>query len=171
MPNWCQNTLVVTGVNKELTRFKIAAQADQIHEDTFSKEKTRYQSALSFQELLPMPVELVHTTSPSKKPNKALIKKYGADNWYDWHNNNWGCKWDIDATLLNETKRLEYQFDSPWSPPVEGITAVSKLFPKLTFTLEFAEPGMGFAGRAVCKNGKLTEVGLPLEEVTDDMSY
>ena len=72
----------------------------------------------------PMPTELLGTTSPSRESNADLILKYGVDNWYDWHCNYWGTKWDVDVQdngydSSGDETYINLSFDSAWSPPTE----------------------------------------------------
>ena len=142
MPNWCLNTLSVTGDSKQLMAFKRKA---ALGENDFC-----------IKTFFPMPEELEGTTSPAPRPNKELRKKYGYDNWYDWCNANWGTKWDVEGHL-EKTPRgsVGYTFDSAWAPPDEAIKKISELYPKLTFTLEYDEPGMDFAGTMVIEKGEV----------------
>jgi len=94
MPNWCENTLIVSGDKKQIKQFKEKAKG--------KKNKTD----LSLNNFVPLSKELENTTAPSLKPNKKLIKKYGADNWYEWCISNWGTKWDVEATLEDEEEYL-----------------------------------------------------------------
>ena len=162
MPNWCQNTLSITGNKRDLTRFKKKA------EDTGADSKT----FLSLNNFVPMPKELEGTTSPCE-PNTELRAKYGFDNWYDWHIANWGIKWDVEANKKQEGSNwIKFHFDSPWAPPINAIITISKMYPELTFEIEYAEPGMNFAGRSIYKNGEvISEMYLDVDEVTADMSY
>ncbi len=94
----------------------------------------------------------------TRKLIKEYKTKFGADNWYDWNVNNWGTKWDVDATLQNETENtLEYTFDTAWSPPVDWLRKVAKQFPKLTFTMNYKEEGMGFEGEAFGADGEVSD--------------
>ena len=94
----------------------------------------------------------------NKDINKYLldmIEKYGAKDWYDWHINNWGTKWDLTAELLcSDEGYLQYCFDSAWSPPIEFLKEVSKKYTRLEFRLRYDEPGVGFMGVAKYKNGE-----------------
>lgn len=177
MPNWCSNTLHVSGAFKSLDQFE-----RQVGGPQFSLNRCR-----------PMPRELNYIASPSmicsskevkkakkkylitklteKEPGgsweglpitrvteKRLIKKYGFTNWYDWRIANWGTKWDIDLSIFQkEPRSLVYSFDTAWSPPIEAILYVSRSFPSLRFSLNFSEEGMGFKGRANIRNGKMKE--------------
>lgn len=178
MPNWCNNTLTVSGKKKDIAEFKEKARG----------EKT----ALSFANFIPRPSILDDTRSPSiivptknlekemievikdgfsgypitKKISEALIKKYGADNWYDWQKDNWGTKWDVEAELTDEnTRHLEYNFDSAWCPPDRFIYKIAEMFPKLSFRLTFYEGGCAFKGEMEAENGEVTE------DNTEDMTH
>lgn len=166
IPNWCNNDLTVRGGTVDIKKFK---------EQAKGKDEESAKTDLSLNMLHPMPEELENTISPSqaetdeeKKRSKELIKKYGASNWYDWKLNNWGTKWDVEATLVGDKKNsLIYTFDSAWGPPLEWLKEVSKKFPTLTFKLHYSEGGMCFRGDARAKNGVLDD---QYEEgVCDDM--
>lgn len=142
MPNWCSNTLIITGDDEEIKKFEKKAKA----KDT----------ALSMNKFLPTPKALLEGTAPNRTENaKELIEKYGAKDWYDWHINNWGTKWDLTAELLcSDEGYLQYCFDSAWSPPIEFLKEVSKKYTRLEFRLRYDEPGVGFMGVAKYKNGE-----------------
>jgi len=155
MPNWCNNTLEVWGDKEQIKEFKKKGRVSRKDDKT----------DLSLDRFVPIPKELKGTTAPSKKTDRRLIKKYGADNWYDWRLNNWGTKWDVDAELVNEniprSKKynegfLVYVFDSAWSPPIEWLEKMCKQYKKLRFKLKYEEPLMGFMGVAIAENGEIT---------------
>jgi hypothetical protein len=68
----------------------------------------------------------------------------------------WGSKWgDFETVLSQETgKQFMWYFSSAWNPPDRLIQKVSKKYPKLVFGLGFYEPGMGFAGAYLFKDGE-----------------
>lgn len=147
MPNWCENTLTITG-NKELKKMDIAR---------FFSVARDGDTLISFNKLFPLPKELEGTEKVSPSiPNQDLIDKYGADNWYDWCIKNWGTKWEPDSihyvTLRN---KVIIQFRTAWSPPVKLFEKVSMKFSGLKFRLEYGEYMMGFRGTIVFKNGKV----------------
>lgn len=122
MCNWCSNTLTIAGIKENLTMFK-----DQVR---------GIETDICLNNLVPMPNELIDTSSPGDKPN-----------WYEWRLRNWGIKWDIEAQLVDESENiLMYEFDSPWGPPYSWIKKVALMFPDLSFELYYKEPGMCFQG-------------------------
>ena len=64
MPNWCNNTITLTGPKAKITKIY---------------EKAKEDNAF-LQQLHPMPTELEDTTKGSNGD---------ADNWYDWRVENW----------------------------------------------------------------------------------
>lgn len=112
---------------------------------------------------------------------------FGEEGWYTWRLANWGCKWDasfgepflalgqegmdvdVATSALGDTVTptvAVYKFDTPWGPPNEFVERASELFPELEFTLQYAEPGMGFAGRVRMLAGlTLDDEELEVDEV------
>jgi len=123
MPNWCINTLTVSGDVSEIKKFKEGVKSEEAHSD------------LSFDKLVPMPEELremppdfmdhcgnakaklksvenpkdggdfiiasgdtsLEATEEAKRisdEKRKLKEKYGVSSWYEWSVINWGTKWD-----------------------------------------------------------------------------
>ena len=155
MPNWCNNSLLVTTIennNKEsqeqlqdfIRRAKLQAYEYKDDEGKTIKDNG---SDLSMNQLYPMPTKLEGTEGLSDKPN-----------WYDWRVKHWGTKWDITAYLeWDDEDCVEYSFDSAWSPPYNFVEKVSKDFPLLRFRLKYEEPGMCYMGVATSVNGNLDD--------------
>jgi len=156
MPNWCSNTLQVSGDTEILKDFV---------------KKSSNNGAFTLEGLYPTPEELNQQSSPqvyrgdendekSKEEYEQKIKllrlKYGHTCWYEWRIHNWGTKWDAsDSTILENSDTLfEVSFETAWAPPSPWVEYVSKLYPELTFIIYYLEPGMDFCGRLqVGKNG------------------
>ena len=161
MPNWCENRVTISGDSEDLVKFREVMEGPDHH---------GVDSIFSFNQLMPMPVELINTTSPptiketqaecdayntgdnhcvavTQNTADALREKYGACDWYAWANENWGTKWQPNEIELDaETDYLVYRFDTAWGPP-EGIWgAILGQFPKLRVTWFYDEPGMEFCG-------------------------
>jgi hypothetical protein len=85
MPNWCYNRVEVFIDDPE--------ELEQWRKTVESKE-----SKFDFNKITPMPEELnTNLQDLTDAKSKELIKKYGADGWYKWRLNNWGCKWGVDG--------------------------------------------------------------------------
>ena len=103
MPNWCNNTINITGPKDKITNLF---------------EQTKKDNGL-LQAMYPMPKELDDTTSPAPQEGKPQPLIDGFDNWYDWRVHNWGSKWDVDIEgleLSDDGTRISGWFDSAWSP-------------------------------------------------------
>ncbi len=102
---------------------------------------------------------------------KANLDAHGHVNWYSWCIANWGTKWDVSESRLHSEDLMpdlvqlasgeeepdgsvEFRFETAWGPPTAAFETVSLDFPELEFTLDYQEPGMGFAGTAKFKNGE-----------------
>lgn len=139
MPNWCENSLTISGP------LEILKELEEVQ--------------LSFQKLFPCPQELLETSAPAvyNDKEKAEInkEKYGYPDWYSWQVANWGTKWDISIQSIDLDEGVDGKgyltvgFDTAWSPPVE---AMRKIFEKykgkgLKIEMEYFEPGCSFIGK------------------------
>jgi len=164
MPNWCENSVRVSGEYKELLRFIDFVKSEEEH--------------FSFQAINPMPEELHWVQSPvsiktqeeidaykeehkdseymmrsfpiTKEMHSYYIQKYGCATWYDWANDMWGTKWDARdvklENLFDGVEEVVYRFDTAWGPPEPIYHTLAKEFPDLHISWYFNEPGMEFAG-------------------------
>ena len=142
MPNWCNNSITITGP------------ADKIK--TLWEEANRDASGL-LNAMVPMPSALRGTTSPDPLPEQGNYKGPqpevdGYTNWYDWAVNNWGCKWDVELEgLEHEDTEDGYAtisgwFDSPWGPPIEAYNTFLNNNDDVQISATYEEGGMDFAG-------------------------
>ena len=216
MPNWCDNEIQVTGDEGKLITFKEFVRNDEPyhgrcsdsfkwilnpdtgkgesveipnaceHSDPFKDSCDKKYNEFSFQEIIPMPKELLNTTSPvtiyetqeeldkhleeiqekytdkdsnlhyykslanqaqTREYSDSLKKMYGADNWYDWANDNWGTKWDTnEAYIQDDGWLLRYDFTTAWCPPQPICHALRDMFPDLTISWFYREDGMEMSG-------------------------
>jgi len=129
MPNWCNNSITISGPTETIKQLWDDAQT--AHEGEFG-----LLSAIA-----PMPKELEGTTAPSDSPN-----------WYDWRVSNWGTKWDINGEGLefvdNEdgTAYISGWFDSAWSPPIGAYEKFCDDMDNCSLEASYYEPGMDFGG-------------------------
>ena len=98
---------------------------------------------------------------------KNLEDKYGADNWYDWCYENWGCKWDIDDLSIDSQTddKLCVSYETPWCPNSNFIAFLGTKFQKLEFELEYYEPEMSFAGIIYVQNQSFNDIAIPINKV------
>jgi hypothetical protein len=154
MPNWCQNTLTITGPEAMIKKFMADAQDKQKRQDHTPTE-------LSLEKLYPTPSQNELNNMQSVKPKDpllaALFQSKPVD-WYSWRVTNWGTKWDVEAWVeKSEPRKVVYGFDSAWSPPIDALTHISEDYPDLKFVLSYREDGMGFRGKATIKDGDAIE--------------
>lgn len=142
MPNWCDNSIYITGPKKIIKELE--------------------STGLSLQKLFPCPEELNDTISGSvgsgRKEKKCYqmqldnnVKKYNSRDWYSWNIENWGTKWDISPDYLDvdegKTKsKLSANFQSAWGPPLTAIKKLTQKYDKISVEFHYIETGCGFAG-------------------------
>lgn len=141
MPNWCDNTLVVTGYVQDILSF-----AERLKNGKWEKG-----NLLLLQTFVPMPEKYEGTVSGSDP-----ITADDGLTWYDWQNKYWGVKWgDIDTEIVDKQPgKIWISFRTPWGPPVEGLQAISKMFPKLTFEVDWREESPS-RGHFIIENGEM----------------
>ena len=165
MPNWCSNTLEVTG-----PRLRLATDKDALKDFELTARGLadgEEETALCFQSLHPMPEDKEEQLKGGKD---CYLHEYGnkfkdkethedklRDAWYHWHIHNWGTKWEAGEVCLTRTSVLLYEFDTAWGPPMALLDKVSKDYPTLRFEIWYVEPGMWFAGRKVWVGGAVVE--------------
>lgn len=159
MPNWCSNTLQISGNKEQLEIFK---------------QKSIIKSGMNLDifvmdGLITMPEELAICEDMTPEQKSERIAKYGYNNWFDWRFENWGSKWDAQEPEIQEDEDgLTINFDTAWSPAIPYVKQVAKMFPDLIFDLYFMETGEWFAGRVTAHNEEVNEqYGEPMQ-VNDD---
>jgi hypothetical protein len=135
MPNWCNNTIELSG-----PKDKVKAIFD----------KAKAEDAL-LQQLYPMPEKLEDTTSPAPKEGKVQPLVDGFDNWYDWRVSNWGTKWDVDVDNLEFREEgdvgiIQGWFDSAWAPPIHCYEHFLTANEDFSIKSYYYEGGMDFGG-------------------------
>lgn len=145
MPNWCNNSITITGPKDTIA-------------DLWTRAKTAQDGDFGLlQAMVPMPEALRGTTSPTPQEGQANYKGEqptvdGATNWYDWAVNNWGTKWDVsDEGLEYEDTEDGYAtisgwFDSAWAPPVQAYNTYLEQNREVSLVSFYEEGGMDFAG-------------------------
>jgi len=118
VPNYCENSLVVTGPRRDLGRFVAAVEADD--------------EVFSFTAILPDP--------------NGLDGRDAWRTWRQMHwGTRWDAS-EAERSRPQPT-RVVYYFETAWTPPIPVVEAAGLRWPQLRFTLSFAEPGNDFAGQ------------------------
>ena len=141
MPNWCDNNITITGPNSVIDKI-----------EKITKEEDNQNGLLNF--MFPMPKELSDTTADGSK-DKAMMKKYGYSNWYDWAVENWSTKWDVAEFYGVEREHLvdsldestiTFGFSSAWAPPLGAYEHFIDENSNVSIRATYYEGGCDFMG-------------------------
>ena len=145
MPNWCNNNIKITGPNSVIDKI----------EKIVKNEKYEKASDGLLNYFHPMPKGLRDTTADGSK-DKAMMKKYGFSNWYDWAVENWSTKWDIhefygddggNRNYINDDEsEISFGFDSAWAPPIGAYEEFLANNDNCSIRTTYYEPGCDFMG-------------------------
>lgn len=139
MPNWCYNTLTITGKPKALNKMLKQVKVDKNRVDDFNENQ---ETIFSFNKVIPMP--------ESEK-----------DNWYEWRVQNWGTKWNADVQYETtdqwENGEVFIEFNTAWAMPIPVLETLSKQHPTLTFFMRAYEESYAFWQIFTLKNGNYKE--------------
>lgn len=134
MPNWCSNTLTVTGSKADVELFMKKARRPASKKGDWVP--------LSFQSIIPM-----NENDPDYQDGKENLCDT-VFNWYRWCLDHWGCKWDINeyevdvqTQTTGDGKEAVYSFSTAWNAPIQFYYAITEMFPKLTFNAYGWESG------------------------------
>jgi hypothetical protein len=127
MPNWCSNSIVITGDKDKIKKIKrVLSSIDKNGDDN-----RVFQSLVGRDETL----------------SEAEFES-GA--WYNSNINRFGCKWDVDYDTCNfdldSDDCITMSPETAWSPP-EGFCRLLAEQYGVDVVLEYSEPGCDFAGR------------------------
>lgn len=98
----------------------------------------------------------------TQKTSTSLIKKYGANDWYQWAVAKWGTKWDCydvnqtggpDDGDGDGTSIASFYYETAWAPATKLWLTVSEEYPTLNFYHEYCDEGGGFVGSESIKYG------------------
>lgn len=162
MPNYCYNTLIISGDDAELQRFKEFAQSVIKKSSSTDFDEPEHVRPLDFNNFI-SPEEDKKRLIESWNGNpevRELWSDFGTywfnNGGYDWCIANHGTKWNAGDTNLTESDgELIYSFDTAWSPPTPVIIKASELFPTLTFVLHMEEESHAYGGSETYEAGEL----------------
>ena len=129
MPNWVIGKVKIKGDENSIKELVDFVKSDE--------------NVFDFNKIVPMPKELETTVYPQSGKNKELIAKYGFDNWYEFHNEKWGTKWNSNEAYFDKYTN-EFIFQTAWSFPFPIIEELIAKFPKIDFSVEYADEDRGY---------------------------
>jgi hypothetical protein len=145
MPNWCDNTVSISGPDEAIKRL----------------DKFVGRPLVSHEEKVDEPIFALGNIKPSTPdldPKYAMFPTEGKDDWYHNNVNSWGTKWDVFGEGVNrhmENSAVSYSFQSAWSPPTPVIERLAEIFPEVRIEFKYMETGCDFWGVEVYENGEL----------------
>lgn len=135
MPNWCSNSLTISGKKDSVQRIIIKLEMLEDDKGTFE--------------------ELVGLGDVDKST-------YDEGGWYHWNIDRFGTKWDVSKRdfmcgfMLNEDDDDEISFsvffDTAWSPPSGFVLLLSEIY-GVDVEIESEEGGNDFFYRAMASEG------------------
>jgi hypothetical protein len=147
MPNWVDNTLIVSG-NPDLVA-------------TFATDVRSNESPLDFNKILPYPdpYRALDDASPDTGYNAG---------GYDWCCDTWGTKCPADAVECDasDDHRLIYIFLSAWSAPTGIIKHLARNYPDLAFEL-VSDSAMGWRYISIAHDGQFKENTTDINVITN----
>jgi hypothetical protein len=148
MPNWCENTISISGNADSIKKLKefvgrpLNVDGEEVKEPLYSLAN-------------------IMPSTPDAPPILGeASKSTGHEDWYHNNINTWGTKWDVFGNVyMNNYKEgdefISYSFDSAWSPPSPTTERLSETFPELTIEHKYSEPGCDFWGIEIYKAGEM----------------
>jgi hypothetical protein len=135
MPNWCTNRISVSGESEDVKKLVALVRGEGAEGEFFLNS------------IIPMPSELEDTKAPTTEPDPPVID--GHTNWYDWRVSNWGTKWEVgevDYYDSDDDGWVQWEFCTAWGPPEGACEKLRELFPDVSISWFYDEPGCELAG-------------------------
>ena len=132
MPNWVSNEIKFD-TDEIFASFKAKYVKDVDEEDN-----ERRQEAFSFARIIPEPAtkeecDKKYIIDDKNEPQISKQEEKPWFNWYDWHCDFWGVKWDAYYSSANDRDR-HIVFDTAWDLPMPIYKKLAKDGWKFSFT-------------------------------------
>ena len=168
MPNWCHNSMTITGSVDEIVRFKQTCLL--AHKDG---------PTLDFEAIKPVPG--IFDDDPGEIPDPDALKNRervetqkafearaleatGSAHARDWVCEHWGTDrwpWDFEV-IRDEPNSYECKFVTAWTPPVGIWRKLGEMFPTLDFSLSGYDLLDSWGFRGAIRDGKLELLEVPV---------
>ena len=129
MPNWCSNTITITGDKKIISGITRLIE---------SIKKTEGEE----------PPGVFHTLIG--RDSSITKEKYDNGDWYQSNIDRYGCKWDVsydDCCFTFDEESISLHPDTAWSPPIEFCKLMVKEYKSIKVHIFYSEGGNDFCGQ------------------------
>jgi len=145
MPNWVDNSVSVSGSEKDIEAF--VAKATAVHpcvEADGGEVAMTTEPEFSFWNFVRPPQEAIDSGEYFGTHGYQDGKTVGhtPNNWYEWNNREWNTKWDacdVNLDVQDGGKSVWIGFQTAWSIPVPVFEAMVKQHPELEFEMRSQE--------------------------------
>ena len=146
MPNWCSNTITITGDKKIISGMTRLIE---------SIKKTEGEEPGVFRTLI-------------GRDSRITQEKYDNGDWYNSNVERYGCKWDVsydDCCFTFDEESISLHPETAWSPPIEFCKSMVNEYKSIKIHIFYSEPGCDFSGE--------TDIYLDEEGIlcSDDTEY
>jgi hypothetical protein len=163
MPNWCHNSMTITGSVDEIARFKQMCLLAHKDGPTLDFEAIKPMPGIFYDDpgqiLFPDPdaPENRERVEAQKAFEARALEATGSAHASDWAREHWGTPGIASSfhVCCDEPGRYECDFDTRWTPPLYIWEKLGEMFPALDFSVEGREPLADFALRGTIKDGEL----------------
>ena len=148
MPNHIKSVVTIRGPREEIQKLlDLALKPVKKEEQVLYGTDHRF----DFSAIVPEPEDVVASEIES---STCLSGKLQLPLWYTWRVKHWGTKWnsydfrsilEMDESTPDVVGNVKYvfAFSTAWSCPCPIFIACVKRFPKLRFTVEYADEDIG----------------------------
>ena len=173
MPNWCYNSITITGPREDVGRL---LDHITVRDEHGNHAVDNYGGKMyDFSAVYPCPDELHITatffssdeTSPEavelKQKYEANIAKHGYPHWYEWCNAKWGTKWPPNVSNLiyqplhDDKASIEAHAETAWSPASGLFARISEVYPTLSIVVSYDEESNAYIGAEAYRDGNKYE--------------
>ena len=170
MPNWCHNSMTITGSVDEIVRFKQTCLLAHKDGPTLDFEAIKPMPGIFYDDpgqiLFPDPdaPKYREQVERQKAFEAQALEATGSAHAYDWACAHWGTPGipSFFHAWRDEPGRYECDFDTRWTPPLFIWEKLGEMFPALDFSVSAYEPLADFALRGTIKDGKLELLDEPV---------
>jgi len=170
MPNWCHNSMTITGSVDEIARFKQTCLLAHKDGPTLDFEAIKPMPGIFYDDpgqiLFPDPdaPKYREQVERQKAFEAQALEATGSAHAYDWACAHWGTPGipSFFHAWRDEPGRYECDFDTRWTPPLYIWEKLGEMFPALDFSVSAYEPLADFALRGTIKDGKLELLDEPV---------